>query len=47
MAIGNSGAKNGAILAARILALSDDALRARLEAFVQRQTDSVLKATDL
>lgn len=47
MAIGASGAKNAAILAARILALSDDALRARLEAFVQRQTDSVLKATDL
>jgi 5-(carboxyamino)imidazole ribonucleotide mutase len=47
MAIGGSGAKNAAILAARILALSDEGLRTRLEAFVQQQTDSVLNATDL
>ena len=33
LGIGSSGAKNAALLAARILALSDDALAARLEAF--------------
>lgn len=47
MSIGESGAKNAAILAARILALTDDALRGRLEAFVKRQTDAVLDATEL
>jgi phosphoribosylaminoimidazole carboxylase PurE protein len=33
MGIGKSGAKNGAVLAARILALEDKALAARLQAF--------------
>ncbi len=47
MSIGSSGAKNAGILAARILALSDDALRSRLEAFVQRQTDAVLESAEL
>ncbi len=47
MSIGASGAKNAGILAARILALSDDALRARLEAFVQRQTAAVLESAEL
>lgn len=47
MAIGNAGAKNAAILAARILSLADDELRSRLEEFVQRQTDAVLNATEL
>jgi 5-(carboxyamino)imidazole ribonucleotide mutase len=46
MSIGPSGAKNAAILAARILALSDDALRSRLEAFVRRQTESVLESAE-
>jgi phosphoribosylaminoimidazole carboxylase PurE protein len=35
LGIGSSGAKNAALLAARILALSDDALAARLEAFTE------------
>lgn len=47
MSIGNSGAKNGAILAARILSISDESLRVRLQAFVQRQTDAVLESAEL
>ena len=47
MAIGTSGAKNAGILAARILALSDDPLNARLQAFVQKQTDAVLESAEL
>lgn len=47
MSIGSSGAKNAAILAARILALSDGALRGRLEAFVKRQTESVVESAEL
>ena len=47
MAIGNSGAKNAGILAARILALSDDALRRRLQAMVERQRDAVLESAEL
>jgi 5-(carboxyamino)imidazole ribonucleotide mutase len=47
MAIGNSGAKNAGLMAARILALNDDGIRERLEAFVQQQTDAVLESADL
>ncbi|TWU60000.1 N5-carboxyaminoimidazole ribonucleotide mutase [Rubripirellula tenax] len=47
MSIGKSGARNAGILAARILALSDDALRIRLETFVQQQTDAVLESAEL
>lgn len=47
MAIGPAGAKNAAILAARILALTDVELRSRLAAFVQNQTEAVLASTDL
>ncbi|MDR3514123.1 MAG: 5-(carboxyamino)imidazole ribonucleotide mutase [Caulobacteraceae bacterium] len=41
LAIGEAGAKNAGLLAAAILALSDDALAARLAAFRARQTESV------
>ena len=41
LAIGKPGAINAGILAASILALSDDALRSRLAAFRAAQTDSV------
>jgi 5-(carboxyamino)imidazole ribonucleotide mutase len=41
LAIGEAGARNAGILAASILALSDDALAARLQAFRQAQTDAV------
>ncbi len=41
LAIGEAGAKNAALLAASILALSDDKLSTRLEAFRKTQTDGV------
>jgi 5-(carboxyamino)imidazole ribonucleotide mutase len=41
LAIGQAGAVNAALLAAAILATSDDALAARLDAFRARQTASV------
>ena len=41
LAIGKAGAANAGLLAAAILALSDEALAGRLEAWRQRQTDSV------
>ena len=41
LAIGKAGAKNAALLAAAILALSDEALSARLQAWRAAQTDSV------
>jgi 5-(carboxyamino)imidazole ribonucleotide mutase len=41
LAIGRAGAVNAALLAASVLALSDDALAKRLEAWRQRQTDAV------
>ena len=47
MAIGNSGAKNAALLAARILALEDRELGERLDAFVRAQTTAVLESADL
>jgi 5-(carboxyamino)imidazole ribonucleotide mutase len=47
MAIGVSGAKNAALLAARILALQDQPLRERLLQFITRQTDDVLATAEL
>ncbi len=41
LAIGEAGAKNAAILAASILALDDEALAARLDAYRAAQTDGV------
>ncbi len=41
LAIGKAGAVNAALLAAAVLALSDDALAARLDAWRQAQTDKV------
>lgn len=43
MAIGKAGATNAAILAAEILALSDDGLRARLVQFKKDQAEKVAK----
>lgn len=45
LAIGAAGAANAALLAAAILALSDEALRGRLNAFREQQTKKVLSAT--
>src|SRR6201987_1127112 len=41
LAIGEAGARNAGLLAARILALSDTQLAARLTAFVEAQTASI------
>jgi 5-(carboxyamino)imidazole ribonucleotide mutase len=45
-AIGEAGAANAALFAAAMLAVNDTELAARLDAFRQRQTDTVL-ATQL
>src|SRR6056297_3318342 len=47
MSIGRSGAKNAGLLAARILALQDRPLAARLTDFIERQTAAVLETADL
>lgn len=47
MAIGTSGAKNAGLMAARILALSDAAIREKLKAYIDDQTQQVLAATEL
>ncbi len=44
LAIGSAGAKNAALLAAAILALRDEKIRAALEAFRANQTAEVLAA---
>lgn len=44
LAIGEAGAVNAALLAAAILALSDDALAARLDAYRAAQTEAVAEA---
>lgn len=43
LAIGKAGAINAGLLAASILALGDEALATRLDAWRQRQTDSVVE----
>jgi len=45
LAIGSAGAKNAALLAAAIIALSDEKIRAALEAFREKQTRNALAAT--
>jgi 5-(carboxyamino)imidazole ribonucleotide mutase len=47
MSIGQSGAKNAGILAARILALNDPAVLERLQTLVKKQTDAVLDSAEL
>ncbi|MCA9046860.1 MAG: AIR carboxylase family protein, partial [Planctomycetaceae bacterium] len=47
LAIGDAGAKNAALLAIRILALTRPALMEQLEAFHQNQTDTVLSDREL
>jgi 5-(carboxyamino)imidazole ribonucleotide mutase len=42
LAIGTAGATNAALLAASILATTDEKIRNKLEAFRKRQTDAVL-----
>jgi 5-(carboxyamino)imidazole ribonucleotide mutase len=43
LAIGEPGARNAAILAAQILALSDESVRARLKTFREDQTRKVME----
>ena len=43
LAIGEAGAKNAALLAIRVLAIRDDALRAKLHDFHHRQTQLVMQ----
>jgi len=42
LAIGTAGAKNAGLLAARILSLTDEALRGRLQAWIDQQTQTVM-----
>jgi 5-(carboxyamino)imidazole ribonucleotide mutase len=44
LAIGSAGAKNAALLAAAILATSDEKIQQRLEDFRKKQTETVLAA---
>ncbi len=44
LAIGEAGAKNAALLAAAILATSDETIQQRLEAFRRKQSEAVLSA---
>jgi 5-(carboxyamino)imidazole ribonucleotide mutase len=46
LAIGEPGAKNAAILAAKILALSDAGLAGRVAAFAASQTESVAESVE-
>ena len=46
LAIGQAGAANAGLLAASILALSDEALAGRLEAWRKRQTDGVAETPE-
>jgi len=42
VAIGSAGAKNAALLAARILALKNESIRTRLQVWIKNQTEKVL-----
>ena len=46
LAIGEAGAKNAGLLAARMLATQDPALRTRLDAFIKNQTETILAETE-
>jgi len=46
LAIGRAGAINAGLLAAAMLATNDDALAAKLEAWLERQTGSVVEAPE-
>lgn len=47
LAIGDAGAKNAGLLAARIIANEDKEVRKRLDSFSSQQTQDVLKETEL
>jgi 5-(carboxyamino)imidazole ribonucleotide mutase len=45
LAIGSAGAKNAALLAASILALSDEKIRVALQGFREKQTRDAMAVT--
>lgn len=47
LAIGNSGAKNAGLLAARILAASDSLLADKVKSYMAEQTETVLQEVEL
>ncbi len=47
LAIGEAGAMNAALLAARILAIHDEKVRTNVEAFIETQTQQVLQDSHL
>ena len=47
LAIGDAGAKNSALLAARILSIQDPAIRSKIKAFMDNQREKVLEDKDL
>lgn len=47
LAIGDSGAKNAALLAIRILAIEDPGLQDKLDAYIENQTQTVLDGAEL
>jgi 5-(carboxyamino)imidazole ribonucleotide mutase len=47
LAIGDSGARNAALLAIRVLANEDSEIRQRLDNFIQQQTANVMQETSL
>jgi 5-(carboxyamino)imidazole ribonucleotide mutase len=46
LAIGEAGAKNAGVLAAKILALSDAGIAERVAAFAASQTESVAESVE-
>ena len=46
LAIGRAGAVNAALMAAAVLALGDEALAERLDAWRQRQSDAIAERPD-
>jgi phosphoribosylaminoimidazole carboxylase PurE protein len=46
MAIGKAGAKNGALMAVRILALENDDLRRKLDAYIERMAKDIEEKHD-
>ena len=46
LAIGRAGAVNAALLAARVIALSDARVRTAVEGFIEKQTEDVLAKPD-
>ncbi|MEM7783063.1 MAG: AIR carboxylase family protein, partial [Planctomycetota bacterium] len=47
MAIGNAGAKNAALMAARILGNQDPNIREKVVSFIETQSQAVLQETEL